>query len=66
MEQSAPYQRVTYPVSRDIFVVRATGTSVYTYNFVKLSKESNWELVKAWMMNQDGERTEIKLDQAGK
>src|SRR3954468_8335479 len=42
MEQPTPYKRVAYPVSRDIFVVRAEGTSVYTYNFMKVSKDADW------------------------
>jgi hypothetical protein len=61
MDQPAPFEHIAYPVSRNIFVVRSGDTSVYTYHFMKVTKDSDWQLMKAWVADRDGQRTEVKL-----
>jgi len=61
MEPSERFGHITYPYSRDIFVMRADDTSIYTYHFVKDTSDSEWQLTKAWIAVQDGPRSELKV-----
>lgn len=61
MQPTANFERVTYPCTRDIFVMKIDDTSCYTYHFLKDTKDSKWQLTKAWVTTQNGERSALKV-----
>lgn len=61
MEPIERFQHIAYPYSRDIFVMLADKPDCYTYHFVKDAKDSKWQLTKAWITTQNGERSELKV-----
>ncbi|MGZ4964093.1 MAG: hypothetical protein ACXWBP_03280 [Limisphaerales bacterium] len=61
MQTSEMFDRITYPCTRNIFVMRGDDPSCYTYHFVKSSKQSEWHLTKAWVTDRDGQRSELKV-----
>ena len=61
IESGTTFERVTYPYTKNIFVFRGDNPSIYTYHFVKASKDSKWQLTHAWVTTQNGERSELQI-----
>lgn len=49
---------MTYPESRTFHIVTTGETSTNNYTLVKLSKDSAWQLQKAWRTDSKGRTTE--------
>jgi hypothetical protein len=47
-------QEVTYPLSRTFRVVKTGGTSTNNYTVVRLTKDSSWQLARAWQTDSAG------------
>ena len=47
-------QEVTYPLSRTFRMVETGSTSTNNYTVVRLTKDSSWQLQRAWQTDSEG------------